>query len=744
MSYDIGAARAAGLSDRQIIDYLSKDRDYDVEGAFQAGVPDSQIAEYMSRMDPESSVIEKLQDLETEDLIDAASEAGKRFYGGVKTGGYSAGLGLQRMLPDFAQEAFDIDEESLGAKDLAYRQEVARDLGFDPKYDETFLADVAGGAGETLPVAATAFLTRGASLRAGLSPAISKVATAIPALGQASSITERGLLEYEQRTGERISDEKNLLLKGRDVGLAYLEQEMGIINRILKGLPKGWSDTLEGSQWMTRLKSAFGSFFEEGTQEVIEGLIRDVTDKNIYDPDRAIGEAIQDDFTVGGTIGVLYDLAIGSLTRRNPAKLVDAPAEIGQPTDEEIEIERGLREEQRNKETKRRKAMDRALRRTATPVDIEDSSLIDPDLSVQEMVGAINQSPQILPTGVNFQVEQDGSQFFVTQDGVQFGPPLKDPIKAEELKAALNEESDNKRLDKILNDAGERALNQAVEKGDLSAEAANALKRGAEREAAARANPDYIPPDDPRQDILRQHSAQTKAKIKRLYQHLRQAGRAFTPEDPATPRLAKIQKAATPVREMRQMEKRMDTALNRLGIRNKLNSVEGAGVIQTIVGRPVSEKAPLQDLTRSEQAYILRTLEQAPPLVTPRGVGVDLFGVPPRMEQTVSIPNFAARAEPVQPDVPSEPIPADRQLVPFQSEEAREQALEEAKAALEERAIEGAVGKQLKNILESVGLSEEFAVRAVKEVGTARRDSEGNVYIRPRKKDPDADYVTLG
>jgi len=60
VSYDIGAARAAGLSDRQIIDYLSKDRDYDAEGAFQAGVPDSQIAEYMSRMEPESSVIEKL------------------------------------------------------------------------------------------------------------------------------------------------------------------------------------------------------------------------------------------------------------------------------------------------------------------------------------------------------------------------------------------------------------------------------------------------------------------------------------------------------------------------------------------------------------------------------------------------------------------------------------------------------------------------------------------------------------
>ena len=148
----------------------------------------------------DSSVIEKLQDLETEDLIDAASEAGKRFYGGVKTGAYSSGLGLQRMLPDFAQEAFGIDEESLAPKDIAYREEVARDLGFDPKYDQTFLADVAGGAGELLPLATSAYLTRGASLRAGLSPTLSRVATGVPILGQASAITGREAFDYEQRT----------------------------------------------------------------------------------------------------------------------------------------------------------------------------------------------------------------------------------------------------------------------------------------------------------------------------------------------------------------------------------------------------------------------------------------------------------------------------------------------------------------------------------------------------------------
>ena len=43
MSYDLGAARAAGLSDRQIIDYLSESRDYDVSGALQAGLSGSYI-----------------------------------------------------------------------------------------------------------------------------------------------------------------------------------------------------------------------------------------------------------------------------------------------------------------------------------------------------------------------------------------------------------------------------------------------------------------------------------------------------------------------------------------------------------------------------------------------------------------------------------------------------------------------------------------------------------------------------
>ena len=75
MSYDLGAARAAGLSDRQIIDYLSESRDYDVSGALQAGLSESQIAEYMSGMD-----------IDDTSFLGSVGEAVRRIPGGLARG----------------------------------------------------------------------------------------------------------------------------------------------------------------------------------------------------------------------------------------------------------------------------------------------------------------------------------------------------------------------------------------------------------------------------------------------------------------------------------------------------------------------------------------------------------------------------------------------------------------------------------------------------------------------------------
>ena len=50
MAYNLKRAREAGLSDSEIIEYLSKDRSYNIDGAREAGLTEAQIAEYMSTM----------------------------------------------------------------------------------------------------------------------------------------------------------------------------------------------------------------------------------------------------------------------------------------------------------------------------------------------------------------------------------------------------------------------------------------------------------------------------------------------------------------------------------------------------------------------------------------------------------------------------------------------------------------------------------------------------------------------
>ena len=71
--------------------------------------------------------------------------------------------------------------------------------------------------------------------------------------------------------------------------------------------------------------------------------------------------------------------------------------------------------------------------------------------------------------------------------------------------------------------------------------------------------------------------------------------------------------------------------------------------------------------------------------------------------------------------MPSEPVEAGKQIVPFDPDQE----------TLQDTAIESEIAKQLQAILKSVGLADDFAVKTVARVGSARRDTAGNVYITP-------------
>ena len=400
---------------------------------------------------------------------------------------------------------------------------------------------------------------------------------------------------------------------------------------------------------------------------------------------------------------------------------------------------------------------------------------IDPDLEVEEMVAEIKRRDNLIG-GVDLEVQGRDGLYTVTQNGRQFGPAMQDPIKAQEVKSRLSEESDNLRVDGLINahmiktggrrpapdirvleslakrglieqsvveeetrrqkqeEAGNKALARMVSEGKISQEAFDGLMEGGERQ---------------RQDRQARVFEGTESKIKRFYQSIRDAGRRFTPEEPTKPRIKAGRTTAEPAPLINLLERRINTALKRKGIGNRLNSKEGSGVVQTIVGRPVSESNPLNDLTRSEMEYVLQAIEQAPQVTTPRPTSVDqvdpVTGVTvpgrPRMigaRTTVFIPNFADIGQPAQPEVRTEPIEAvekGKEIVPFDPK---------AEEKIADTQIESAVNKQVQDILASVGIDKDYAAKVVKQVGTARRDSEGNVYIEDQADVPMGKIQTMG
>jgi hypothetical protein len=640
--------------------------------------------------------------------LGALGEFGKRALGGVGTGAARVVSGLGQLLPG-------VDDEFLIEKEMAVRQSVSEALDYDPAYDENYIAQLGGVVGEMVPQVASFLLPGGIPARAA------QLATMI-----GPAVSEGGMdrAAEEQERGEALTDYERLASKGADVVLGRLEQ-FGLPSRILKGLPKGFFQTAEGNPILRRIESMVISGLSEGTQEAAQGILRDITTKAIYDPDRAIADSVVEDFQLGGGAGALFDFVISSVTggnRRTPK--VDAPEEIRPPTDEEIEAEQQARAKESNKEDRRRRAMDRALSAQAptTPPDPRDTTGIDPELSADEItqqvvdIAGAYRGRTTIPAGSLFEVQEQEGKFYVTHEGEQFGPAMRDPIKAQEVKAALSERSDNLNVERIIRDSG-------IE---------------------------YTP--------------QESAKVMRFYQQIRNAGRRYAPEDPAEPssesprllpRLEGLRTAAlapdpVPPARVSLLENRINTALNRKGVDADINSAEGAGIVQTIIGRPVSESKPLADLSAVEQDYVFQAIQQADPL-TPQArataetreqvdpvTGVTTPGQPRRtgVKATLTIPNFAAVAKPVEPTVLSEPVEAGKQIVPFDPNQE----------TLQDTAIESEIGKQLQGILKSVGLADDFAVKTVDQVGRATRDTAGNVYISPiKKKSGDEEtFVTFG
>ena len=265
MSFDYAGARQAGASDREIIDFLSGDIDFDVQGALSAGATESEIAAFLSTIDMDDGTT----------TLGALGEFGKRALGGIGTGSARVVSGLGQLLPG-------VDDQSMIDMEMGVRQSISDTLDYDPAYDENYIAKLGGVVGEMVPQVASLFVPGGALVKGA--------ASAATVTGQAVSEGGMDRAEYEARTGEALTDAQRLTDKSRDIVLGGLER-FGIDRRILKGLPKGFFQTAEGNPILRRIESMVISGLSEGTQEAAQGILRDITTKAIYDPDRAIADA---------------------------------------------------------------------------------------------------------------------------------------------------------------------------------------------------------------------------------------------------------------------------------------------------------------------------------------------------------------------------------------------------------------------------------------------------------------------
>ncbi len=342
MSFDVAGARQAGYSDREIVEHLSPKRDFDVDGAVSAGYSFSEIADHMAGMAPDETT-----------LLGSVGEAIKRVPGGLARGITSTFTGAGQLIPG-------LDDDMLVDTQRDIDQYIRETLNYDPAYDDSNIAAIGEGIGQ---IGSFLIPGLGAAKFAAAGKAAQKAAqrglTTGVAASQSLALGAEERRQAEDR-GIEISGGEEALSKASDVAIGALET-FGMPFRVLRGLPKGWERTPDGSVFMRRLRSALKGAGREGVQEVVSSVARDLSASAIYDPERSIGESAADEFAVGAGAGGIFDFGFSLATGRYKRKAPPPPGAVQEPTEEEAEVEARLREEQAGRaEAGRQQAIDAA------------------------------------------------------------------------------------------------------------------------------------------------------------------------------------------------------------------------------------------------------------------------------------------------------------------------------------------------------------------------------------------------
>ena len=720
--------------------------------------------------------------------LGALGEAGKRLVGGIATGTARVGTGLAELIPG-------VDDEAAREVQRDVDEFVADKLAYDPAYDENYVAQLGEVVGEMGPMVGSLFLPGGAAASA------TRLATMI---GPAVSEGGMDRAEYEERTGEALSTAERLTAKGADVGLGMLER-LGIPTRILKGLPRGFFDRPEANPFLQRIESMIISAGQEGVQEVGQGIARDLTTLAIYDPDRKIADSVMEDFTLGGGAGAVLDLAIGLAQTPLKGRKGRAPKPIGEMTEEEIAREQELREEEELEEQKRRRQMDRGVivsdeapavageigpQLPEVREDPLDPTLVDSALPVEDMTAqVVRRLGSRLPVGKTFSVGSLDNRFFAEVDGEQYGPAVDDPTVAQELSNRLTATSQQlakgANIEYIVENSGiEYTEQQGQEVRQLgrfipspqdriiSAEDAN-LATG--RDIASVINRQKADRGDAETEVftLEEVRAANKGDLGNLGDVLAAKDADFlafrddpvtpqaplSPTQPRQPALGRRQQALSTFSSSFDNLISSERAFTDLFASKRMDiSVDSEpfrGLVKRIIGKTPAKQKPLDNLSANERRYLYHRIRKLPSF----------------QEQVTPIPDFSAKTpdadlvriarRQIEVDQPSRMAVEAAAFgqtgqIPAQAEVRRAEQEARRTARPIERAEEGvpagqelvpydinqsALGQQLRDAIKKFGIDDQYATRMVERVGTARRDSDGNIYVIPIKKRDDGGVI---
>jgi len=228
----------------------------------------------------------------------------------------SAGEGVANL--------FSTGNDSAASKYFQDLQEELNEssLGVDEGYEEAFSSKLGSGLGSfasffipgTVAGKLAGVTGKGLSAKEKFKRAAKFQLSGAASLGVPVGISEQGFnLQASRDLGETISAGQEIA--SEILGGAIGATEIFSLQRLFRFIPKGYKERLSIPE---KLREAVKTGTAEAFQESLAGIAQDAVSLGIYSDELPMADSLFDDFTVGGSVGFISDLALrGVLGKRS-------------------------------------------------------------------------------------------------------------------------------------------------------------------------------------------------------------------------------------------------------------------------------------------------------------------------------------------------------------------------------------------------------------------------------------------